>query len=190
MAKPATSILTATRGAARGSTSRLPTSRGSQSTPSSTPPTARCSAAEASTARSTAPPGRNCLRSAAACAAAPPATPRSPPAIASPRATSSIRLGRCGTAAAATRMSFLPRATALRWRSPASISWRRSHSRQFRPASTPSRPTARPGIAVSTVIAALPDAAGVQHIVFCCFDRRAAEHHEAAFKAQGLLSPS
>jgi O-acetyl-ADP-ribose deacetylase len=45
-------------------------------------------------------------------------------------------------------------------------------------------------IAVSTVIAALPDAAGLQHLMFCCFDRRAAEHHEAAFKAQGLLSPS
>ena len=45
------------------------------------------------------------------------------------------------------------------------------------------------GIAVATVIAALPDAGGLQHVVFCCFDRRAAEHHEAAFKAQGLLSP-
>jgi O-acetyl-ADP-ribose deacetylase len=45
------------------------------------------------------------------------------------------------------------------------------------------------GIAVSTVIATLPDAAGVEHIVFCCFDRRAAEHHEAAFRAQGLVSP-
>jgi len=42
------------------------------------------------------------------------------------------------------------------------------------------------GIAVSTVIGALPEAAGLQHVVFCCFDRRAAEHHEAAFKAQGL----
>jgi O-acetyl-ADP-ribose deacetylase (regulator of RNase III) len=45
-------------------------------------------------------------------------------------------------------------------------------------------------IAVATVIAALPEAAGLQHVVFCCFDRRAAEHHEAAFKAQGLLSPA
>jgi O-acetyl-ADP-ribose deacetylase len=44
-------------------------------------------------------------------------------------------------------------------------------------------------IAVSTVITALPDAAGLQHIVFCCFDRGAAAHHEAAFRAQGLLSP-
>jgi O-acetyl-ADP-ribose deacetylase len=43
------------------------------------------------------------------------------------------------------------------------------------------------GIAVATVITALPDAAGLQHVVFCCFDRRAAEHHEAAFRAQGLL---
>jgi O-acetyl-ADP-ribose deacetylase (regulator of RNase III) len=45
------------------------------------------------------------------------------------------------------------------------------------------------GIAVSTVIGALPDAAGLAHVVFCCFDCRAAEHHEAAFKAQGLLPP-
>ncbi len=67
--------------------------------------------------------------------------------------------------------------------------WRRSHSRRSPPASTAFRPTARPRIAVSTVITALPDAAGLQHVVFCCFDRRAAEHHEAAFKAQGLVSP-
>ena len=45
------------------------------------------------------------------------------------------------------------------------------------------------GLAVATVVAALPDAASLQHVVFCCFDRRAAEHHEAAFQAQGLLSP-
>jgi O-acetyl-ADP-ribose deacetylase len=45
------------------------------------------------------------------------------------------------------------------------------------------------GIAVSTVITAVPDAAGLQHVVFCCFDLRAAEHHEAAFRAQGLVSP-
>jgi O-acetyl-ADP-ribose deacetylase len=43
------------------------------------------------------------------------------------------------------------------------------------------------GIAVATVAAALPDAAGLQHVVFCCFDDRAAEHHEAALRAQGLL---
>jgi O-acetyl-ADP-ribose deacetylase len=42
------------------------------------------------------------------------------------------------------------------------------------------------GIAVVTVLSALPDTAGLQHVVFCCFDRRAAEHHEAAFRAQGL----
>jgi O-acetyl-ADP-ribose deacetylase (regulator of RNase III) len=45
-------------------------------------------------------------------------------------------------------------------------------------------------IAVATVIAELPDFTGLQHIVFCCFDRSAAEHHEAAFRAQGLLSAS
>jgi O-acetyl-ADP-ribose deacetylase (regulator of RNase III) len=44
-------------------------------------------------------------------------------------------------------------------------------------------------IAVSTVMAALPDSAGLQHVMFCCFDHGAAEHHEAAFKAQGLLPP-
>ncbi len=45
------------------------------------------------------------------------------------------------------------------------------------------------GIAVSTVIAALPDAAALQHVVLCCFYRRAAEHHEAAFRAHGLSLP-
>ncbi len=43
------------------------------------------------------------------------------------------------------------------------------------------------GIAVSTVITALPGTS-LQHVVFCCFDDRAAEHHEAAFRAQGLFS--
>ncbi len=45
------------------------------------------------------------------------------------------------------------------------------------------------GIAVATVIAALPDATGMEHVVFCCLDRGAAEHHEAAFRTQGLVSP-
>jgi O-acetyl-ADP-ribose deacetylase (regulator of RNase III) len=43
------------------------------------------------------------------------------------------------------------------------------------------------GIAVATVTAALADAAGLQHVVFCCFDRNAAGHHEAAFRTQGLV---
>jgi O-acetyl-ADP-ribose deacetylase len=42
------------------------------------------------------------------------------------------------------------------------------------------------GIAVETVTAALPEAAGLQHIVFCCFNRDAAAHHEAAFRTQGV----
>jgi O-acetyl-ADP-ribose deacetylase len=42
------------------------------------------------------------------------------------------------------------------------------------------------GIAVATVTAALPATAGLQHVVFCCFDRTAAAHHEAAFRAQRL----
>jgi O-acetyl-ADP-ribose deacetylase (regulator of RNase III) len=41
------------------------------------------------------------------------------------------------------------------------------------------------GIAVATVVAALPSA-GLQHVVFCCFNRDAATHHEAAFRAQGV----
>jgi O-acetyl-ADP-ribose deacetylase len=41
------------------------------------------------------------------------------------------------------------------------------------------------GIAVATVTAALPAAPGMQRVVFCCFDRGAAAHHEAAFRAQG-----
>ena len=88
--------------------------------------------------------GPDFWRSAAASAAAPPAPPRSPPATGCRRATSSTRSGRCGTAAAATRMRCSPRATAPRWRSPASTNWRRSHSRRFPPASTAFRPTARP----------------------------------------------
>jgi O-acetyl-ADP-ribose deacetylase len=42
------------------------------------------------------------------------------------------------------------------------------------------------GIAVAAVTAALSSASGLQRVVFCCFDRDAAEHHEAAFRAQGL----
>ena len=44
------------------------------------------------------------------------------------------------------------------------------------------------GIAVASVIAALPDTSGLKRIVFCCFDRRAAEHHLAAFRSHGLES--
>jgi O-acetyl-ADP-ribose deacetylase len=42
------------------------------------------------------------------------------------------------------------------------------------------------GIAVATVTAVLPGMPGLQHVVFCCFDRTAAAHHEAAVRAQGL----
>jgi O-acetyl-ADP-ribose deacetylase len=42
------------------------------------------------------------------------------------------------------------------------------------------------GIAVTTVTAALPGTPGLQHVVFCCFDRNAAGHHEAAFRALGV----
>jgi O-acetyl-ADP-ribose deacetylase len=42
------------------------------------------------------------------------------------------------------------------------------------------------GIAVTTVTAALPAAPALQHVVFCCFDRTAAAHHEPAFRVQGL----
>jgi O-acetyl-ADP-ribose deacetylase (regulator of RNase III) len=41
-------------------------------------------------------------------------------------------------------------------------------------------------IAVATVTAALPCTPKLQHVVFCCFDRGAAEHHEAAFRMQGV----
>jgi O-acetyl-ADP-ribose deacetylase len=43
-------------------------------------------------------------------------------------------------------------------------------------------------IAVATVTAALPGMPGLQHVVFCCFDRGAAEHHESAFRMHGLKS--
>jgi O-acetyl-ADP-ribose deacetylase (regulator of RNase III) len=42
------------------------------------------------------------------------------------------------------------------------------------------------GIAVATVTGALAGAPGLQRVVFCCFDRTAAAHYEAAFRAQGL----
>jgi O-acetyl-ADP-ribose deacetylase (regulator of RNase III) len=42
------------------------------------------------------------------------------------------------------------------------------------------------GIAVATVTAALSVTPGLQRVVFCCFDRDAARHHEAAFRAQGV----
>jgi O-acetyl-ADP-ribose deacetylase (regulator of RNase III) len=41
-------------------------------------------------------------------------------------------------------------------------------------------------IAVGTVMAELEAASGVQHVVFCCFNRDAARHHEEAFRALGL----
>jgi O-acetyl-ADP-ribose deacetylase (regulator of RNase III) len=43
------------------------------------------------------------------------------------------------------------------------------------------------GIAVTTVAAALPATPGLQRVVFCCFDRSAAEFHEAAFRAHRLV---
>ena len=42
------------------------------------------------------------------------------------------------------------------------------------------------GIAVATVTAALAGTPGLQRVMFCCFDGTAAEHHEAAFRMQGL----
>jgi O-acetyl-ADP-ribose deacetylase (regulator of RNase III) len=42
------------------------------------------------------------------------------------------------------------------------------------------------GIAVATVTAALSGTPGLQQVVFCCFDRTAAAHHEAAFRMQGV----
>jgi O-acetyl-ADP-ribose deacetylase len=41
-------------------------------------------------------------------------------------------------------------------------------------------------IAVGTVMAELEAASGVQHVVFCCFSRDVARHHEDAFLALGL----
>jgi O-acetyl-ADP-ribose deacetylase (regulator of RNase III) len=41
-------------------------------------------------------------------------------------------------------------------------------------------------VAVRTVMAELGAANGVQHVVFCCFSRDAARHHEDAFWALGL----
>jgi O-acetyl-ADP-ribose deacetylase (regulator of RNase III) len=42
------------------------------------------------------------------------------------------------------------------------------------------------GIAVATVSEALPSVKGLHHVVFCCFSRDAVEHHERAFRTQGL----
>jgi O-acetyl-ADP-ribose deacetylase (regulator of RNase III) len=45
-------------------------------------------------------------------------------------------------------------------------------------------------VAVGAVIGALRDAGeprSVQHVVFCCFNRDAAHHHEDAFRALGLV---
>ncbi len=42
-------------------------------------------------------------------------------------------------------------------------------------------------IAVAVVTAALTPERHVRHVVFCCFADEAARHHEAAFRAQGLI---
>jgi O-acetyl-ADP-ribose deacetylase len=44
-------------------------------------------------------------------------------------------------------------------------------------------------IAVETVTAELRRATGVRYVVFCCFSRDAARHHEDAFRALGLARP-
>jgi O-acetyl-ADP-ribose deacetylase (regulator of RNase III) len=41
-------------------------------------------------------------------------------------------------------------------------------------------------IAVGTVTEELEPASGLRHVVFCCFSRDAARHHEDAFRALGL----
>ncbi len=41
-------------------------------------------------------------------------------------------------------------------------------------------------VAVGTVMAELDAASGVEHVVFCCFSRDAARHHEDAFRVLGL----
>jgi len=41
-------------------------------------------------------------------------------------------------------------------------------------------------VAVGTVMEELDAADGLQHVVFCCFSRDAARHHEDAFRALGL----
>jgi O-acetyl-ADP-ribose deacetylase (regulator of RNase III) len=41
-------------------------------------------------------------------------------------------------------------------------------------------------IAVGAVTAGLAAASSLQHVVFCCFNRDAARHHEDAFRALGL----
>jgi O-acetyl-ADP-ribose deacetylase (regulator of RNase III) len=41
-------------------------------------------------------------------------------------------------------------------------------------------------VAVRTVMAELDAASGVRHVVFCCFSRDAARHHEDAFRELGL----
>src|SRR5262249_18759151 len=101
----------------RGSRSASRTSPRSMSRPSSTPPTERCSGAAASTAPSIARRGLTFSRSVARSAAATPARPRSPAAIASKPSTSSTPSGRCGAAAARARTTCLRPVTARRWRS-------------------------------------------------------------------------
>jgi O-acetyl-ADP-ribose deacetylase (regulator of RNase III) len=43
-------------------------------------------------------------------------------------------------------------------------------------------------VAVGAVMVGLEQTAGLQHVVFCCFSRDSARHHEDAFRALGLGS--
>jgi len=42
-------------------------------------------------------------------------------------------------------------------------------------------------IAVNAVMAGIEPAGDLRHVVFCCFGRQSARHHEQAFRAAGLL---
>jgi O-acetyl-ADP-ribose deacetylase len=43
------------------------------------------------------------------------------------------------------------------------------------------------GVAVNAVMACIEPTSDLRHVVFCCFGRDAARHHEQAFRAAGLI---
>ncbi len=124
-------------------------------------------------------PGLTFSPNVARSAAATPAPPRSPAAIASKPSTSSTRSARYGAAATSCYRTALALAAA---QGLSSIAFPAISTGVYR---FPPERAAR--VAVGTVAAEIAHAPrGLTRVVFCCFSPDAAEHHTRAFTELGL----